>query len=294
MNRIVISGASGYLGGRLVEAFLKNDYSVLAIVHKRNKSLRSLSLKYQNLDICELEADDLFYSISQFSPKVIISTSCSYETDSKYLIKSIASNYVFPSELLKCAIQLERNVRFISISTSLPSTLNLYSLTKKQFSELGKFYSSQGKIQFVNVLLESFYGADEPDERFIKRSIKKLILGQNVDATIGTQNRDYIDINDVIDVLIFLSATENLKSDFDTIQLGSGFAPSIREILGFLNKTVGTKSVINFGAVPSRQNEPSTKADLQRLRELGYTREMTYWKDGMKKMLEEIKNENFD
>ena len=294
MTKIVVSGAAGYLGGRLVEAFLKNGCSFLGIVHKQNENLRNLSLKYENLEICELEIDDLLYSMSKFYPTVVISTTCSYETDAKYLIKTIDSNYIFPSKLLKCAIQLERKMRFISISTSLPPSLNLYSLTKEQFSESGKYYSSIGKIQFVNVLLESFYGADEPDERFIKRSVKNFLLGRNVDATIGTQKRDYVEIDDVIDVLMFLSATENLKSDYDTIQLGSGFAPSIREILGFLNETVGTKSVINFGAVPSRPSEPSTKADLSRLRELGYTKEMTYWKDGMKKMGEEIKNESID
>ena len=184
--------------------------------------------------------------------------------------------------------------RFVNISTSLPPELNLYSLTKKQFSELGKFYSSLGKIQFVNVLLESFYGSDEPKTRFIQRSIRSFLSGRNVDATMGTQKRDYVSADDVIDALVFLSDAEKLKSGYDCVSLGSGVAPSIHEILEYLKEVTESRSMINFGAIPFRQNEPSAKADLTRLREIGYDKEMTFWKDGMKNMAEEIKNETVD
>ena len=291
---VVISGASGYLGGRLVESFLSHGDRVLAVARNTKGRLSSLAKENGGLDVCELDVDDLLFSMSRFAPDVVLSTTCCYETDPKFLMKTVSSNYIFPTTLLKSSLQLGRNVRFVSIGTSLPESLNLYSLTKKQFAELGAFFSTIGKIQFVNVLLEGFYGKDEPGNRFIKRSIISLLKNEELDVTDGIQQRDYVSVDDVVDALYFISTSGTLKESFYEIPLGSGDSPSIREVLEFLKEQAQSDSFINFGAVPSRPNEPSTRADLTRLRELGYTKPMTFWKDGLKQLVEEIQNEAFD
>ena len=287
---VVVSGASGYLGSKLLESFLSCGNRVLAVARNTRGRLRGLAKEYPALEFCELDVDDLLFSMSRFSPDVVLSTTCCYETDPKFLSKTVSSNYIFPTALLKSTMQLDKRIRFISTGTSLPASLNLYSLTKKQFSELGKFFSQLGKVQFVNVLLESFYGADEPDDRFIKRSILALLRNQNLDVTEGVQHRDYVAVGDVVSALHFLSVSDGLAEGYYEIALGSGESPSIREILEFLKDQVHSQSCINFGAVPPRPNEPSTRADLTALRQLGYTEKMTSWKDGMKKMIGEIIN----
>ncbi len=291
--KIAVSGATGYIGLHLINKLFENDNQVLAITRKNTETLSSFCKKYEGkITICELVSDDLFLTVESFNPDCIVSTTCCYETDSKFLERTVDSNYTFPSGLLKAAIHsgtlTGKPVRFINIGTSLPSSLNLYSLTKKQFSELGCFFANLGKVQFVNVLLESFYGSDEPENRFIPRTIRKLLNNEVIDATKGTQHRDYVSAENVIDTLLFL-ATTDISEAFISIPVGSGESPPIKEILEYLKEITNSKSKINFGTVPSRPNEPSTKADLAMLRNLGYTKEMTYWKDGMKKMVEDIK-----
>lgn len=176
----------------------------------------------------------------------------------------------------------------------MPAELNLYSLTKKQFAELGELFANIGKVQFVNILLESFYGSDEPKNRFVLSSAFKLLNNHDLNVTLGTQRRDYIAAVDVIDILSYLSKTKNLNSGYNCISVGSGVSPSIREMLEYLREVIGSDSKINFGAIPLRMNEPSTKADLTNLRKIGYTKELIYWKDGLKMLVEELKNENFD
>lgn len=185
-------------------------------------------------------------------------------------------------------------IKIISISTSLPKQLNLYSLTKNQFGDLGRFFSEIGKLQFVNVLLESFYGTDEPDNRFIKKSIKMMVKGEKLEVTQGMQKRDYILVQDVVDILMFLATCNTFVENYVEIPVGSGVAPSIREILGFLHSQIHSASEIVYGAKPMRKNEPSTCADLSVLRALGYNKPLTYWQDGMKLMIREVLNENSD
>ena len=291
--KIVVSGSTGYLGFNLIKKLADNDNQILAITRKNTEKLSTLCKKYAGkISICELISDDLFLAVESFKPDCIYSTTCCYEADSKFLERTVDSNYTFPSALLKAAIHSEtltgKPVRFINIGTSLPSSLNLYSLTKKQFSELGEFFANLDKVQFVNVLLESFYGSDEPENRFIPRTIRKLLNNEDTDVTEGTQQRDYVSAEDVIDALIFLT-TADISESFISIPVGSGESPSIREILEYLKIITNSKSKINFGAIPSRPNEPSTRADLTVLRNLGYDKEITTWKNGMKKMVEDIK-----
>ena len=289
---IVISGSTGYLGLRLAEHFCSSGHKVLALTRTKNGRLDALAKEYGSLEICELETDELFFMLSRFSPGVFFSTTCCYETDTRFLNKTVDSNYIFPAQLLKYAMLLRqdapRQIRFISLGTSLPDKLNLYSLTKKQFGDLGRFFAEIGKIQFVNVLLESFYGPDEPENRFIKNSIMKLARGETLEATEGSQHRDYIVTDDVVDMLSFLALSDTLTEDFYSVPVGTGTAPAIREILDFLKQETGSGSKILYGARPMRKDEPSTCADLSMLRKLGYGREPVSWRDGMRMMINKI------
>jgi hypothetical protein len=55
-----------------------------------------------------------------------------------------------------------------------------------------------------------------------------------------------------------------------------------------LHKETNSQSKLQFGAVEMRKNEPSTVADLSVLRGLGYSKPLTHWQDGMKKVIEAL------
>jgi nucleoside-diphosphate-sugar epimerase len=288
MKRIAVTGANGYIGAKLVMALLpQND--ILAITrHKYDIKIRKMGAG--RIVYCNLEKDALEDSLSDFRPEIIISTTCCYETDPLNLYKTIDANYIFPSEVLRCTYRIaekdKTSIRFISLGSSLPAYLNLYSLTKSQFVEVGNFFSTLGNINFCNVLLESFYGGDEPENRFISRVIRKLKIGEDIDLTTGLQQRDYISIEDVISSIEYLALTEKILPA--AVPLGSGISPSIREIIQYLALETHSQSKLNFGAIPSRKQEPSTWANLSILRSLGFKNEFTYWKEGMKRMIGEI------
>jgi CDP-paratose synthetase len=294
--KVLIAGATGYLGNRLAEMFLcppppykqHSQNELLLLVRNKDTLPKNLHGR-DNISICEIQHDTLEERIKEFSPNVVYCTTCCYETDSEYLLKTIDANYVFPSQILKIIAGLEtRPVRFISIGTSLPPSLNLYSLTKKQFAEVGKLFHQKMKVEFVNLLLESFYGIDEPKNRFITRSILQLKANQDLLLTEGIQKRDYIFIDDVIEIMYFLS-TCVLKTEICDISVGTGLDPAIKEIILFLYRETGSRSNLKFGAIKMREHEPSTVADISFIRQLGYSKPLTYWKDGMKKVIESLK-----
>jgi CDP-paratose synthetase len=289
--KILVAGATGYLGNKLAEMFLSplsahNELLLLA----RNKN--NLSKKLQcgnNVVIGDIYNESLEKKIEEFSPDVVYCTTCCYETDPEYLLKTMDANYVFPSRILRIVAGLQtKPIRFISIGTSLPPSLNLYSLTKKHFAELGKFFHKKTKIEFVNILLESFYGIDEPKDRFITSSILQLKSNHDLLLTEGTQKRDYVFVDDVVEIMCFLSSC-SIDKDVCDIPVGTGIAPAIKEIILFLRHETASKSNLNFGAIEMREHEPSTVADLSAIRRLGYLKPLTRWQDGMKKLIEALR-----
>lgn len=133
-----------------------------------------------------------------------------------------------------------------------------------------------------------YYGADEPQDRFIPSTIRKMICGDVVNTTYGTQLRDIIAVEDVVNMIMRIINGE--LSGFNSINIGTGIAPSISELIDFIWEQTEKKSIVNKGAVPMRLNEPDCIADMsEELRILNY--KPIYWKDGISKMIDEIRSD---
>lgn len=268
--KALITGAAGYIGSRLAARLLKNNRIKIQPVYRIKEPL-------------------LRKIIFDFSPDVIINTACKYQNYSKdeslnNQLELFESNYYFPLRILNYCAQLKKNQlkklpRFISIGTSLPPELNDYALSKHLFTLAGREYHRLKKIEFINIKLENYYGIDEPETRFISSVIKKLRANAPLDLTEGTQHRDFIFANDVFDIIEFILECDISETD---IPAGSGCAPALREIIEYLKDITNSSSPLNFGALPMREYEPNTPADLSILRKLGFIKPLTHWKDGLK------------
>ena len=207
---------------------------------------------------------------------------------------TVLQNVMFPllikgikyKEAKNRALELINKVKttsFIYIGTSLNKFTNQYSLSKHQFSEYGKYYSYNKDINFFNIKLESFYGKDEPNDRFISYLINKLKNNEDINLTEGSQIRDFIYIDDVVNG-IYTIIKSDLKGYHD-IPLGSGDGISIRELVLYLKKKLNSKSKINFGIIPLRNNEHSGFADISEMEKLGFKIEFSIKDSILKYML---------
>ena len=138
---------------------------------------------------------------------------------------------------------------------------------------------------FNSLLLEMFYGADEPKNRFLASVIQKMIRGENVDTTIGTQHRDIIAAEDILKAIDIVMESD--LSGFNEIPVGTGVAPSISEIVDFIWNETGKISKINKGAIPMRPDEPDCVADTSVISSIAEWNP-TYWKDGLRNMIDKM------
>ncbi len=283
--KILLLGGSGYLGSRLAIALAKKGNEVICTKRASSNIEKLQNAKLDNI-ICipaSLEAIEATLQYTSFD--CVVNAVCNYGRNSVLYDNVIEANIEFPLKVLNKVTECGSG-RFITIGTGLPDDLNMYSFSKKTFSNFGEFYVRNQGIDFFNMKLEMFYGADEPEDRFIPSLIRKMLNGDVVDVTAGTQHRDIIFIDDVVNAIIKVIEDEKLKG-YHEIPVGTGTAPTISELVDYIWEQTGKVSVVNKGAVPMRKNEPDCCADISVLQSIGEW-EPVFWKDGIKHMISEI------
>ena len=212
---------------------------------------------------------------------------CNYGRSNVLYDDVLDANIEFPLKVLNMAVE-HGTKHFITIGTGLPDNFNMYSFSKKMFGEFGQFYVDNHGIDFECLLLEMFYGADEPWDRFLSSVIIKMIKGEDVNITIGTQKRDIISSYDIVKAI--LAVIDNTPSGYNEIPVGTGISPSISEIVDFIWEETGKRSKVNKGVVPMRKNEPSCVADITKISSLCNWNPV-FWKDGLKQMINSMQKE---
>ncbi|HQU67521.1 MAG TPA: NAD(P)-dependent oxidoreductase [Albidovulum sp.] len=111
------------------------------------------------------------------------------------------------------------------------------------------------------------YGPGEPQGRLFGDILKGLAAGKTVDCTDGLQRRDFLHAADVAAALAHL-----LASDVEgPVNIGSGKAVEVREMIGTLARALDRGHLIRLGARPRPANDPALiEADVTRLASTGF------------------------
>lgn len=279
---ILVLGGNGYLGSKVVRQFVVAGHKVVCTRRKGS----DLTRMYDICDrICWIPAsiDGVVSAMQYVTFDHVLNMVCSYGKDGSDNV--IDANLEFPLKILHTAVE-NGTKNFITIGTGLPDELNLYSFSKKAFGEFGRFYAEKQGINFYNLLVEMFYGPDEPKNRFLSSIIHKMLDGESVDTTVGTQHRDLICVDDVVKAVMMVMNSP--QKGFFEIPVGTGIAPAVSEIVDYLWNETGRKSIVRKGMIPMRDGEPDCIADTSALCGLGKWNPRP-WRKGLHDMVEKIK-----
>ena len=291
MNVLVLGG-TGYLGSKVVKALLEEGHRV--VVAKRASA--DLSRFYSVLgdtsilspEFVSTDINDIDNCMIEIPLDLVLNMACNYGRGNTPYSQVMEANFEFPSRVFAKAV--EHGISSIlTIGTSLPEDVNMYSFSKSILGDFGRFLALKHNIFFGHIKLEMFYGSDEPKERFISSLIRNMLMGQEINVTLGTQLRDIISVSDVVDAILKIKSSG--LSGYHEIGLGTGVAPSIRDIIGFIWKETGEKSKINYGAIPMRAGEPDCIADISVLNEICENWQPISWEEGLRKMICDIRKE---
>lgn len=267
MTKILITGGTGFLGSNIVKVLSLQGFSITVLIRKES-CLKRLEANRSNLNFIFSSDLNTFFKNNKISGVIHLATN--YGRKNEPLNEIIDCNVIFPVNLFKMAVDNDVDF-FINTDTSLPRNLNYYSLSKAQFKDWLKNIPSSIKI--VNVIPEYFYGPNDDMTKFISSMLDKL---QNnidfIDLSAGTQLRDFIYINDIVNA--YQCIIENLESfkNYTDVPIGTGITISLKDLVLLIKKLSNNKkTVLNFGKLPMRKGEiMESKADISFLNELGW------------------------
>jgi len=139
---------------------------------------------------------------------------------------------------------------------------DLYSVSKHALHIMLASSSKQMDFSLAWGRVFFLYGPFEHPKRLVASVISSLLNNEFARCTVGDQERDFLHVDDVADGLVAL-----LDSTVEgPVNIASGEAVAVREIISALGRLLGHEELLGFGALPKPPGEqPIVVADVDRL-----------------------------
>ena len=249
-KEILIIGGYGFLGLNIVYHF--HNYFELTIAVKKSsiKPEINLPLKYKIV----YTDNDVFFSILKVKQFDVI-INCSVDYGSKSDCNQVFETDVnFPLRIIKC-IEKSKTL-FICFDTFYTKFQN-YNYLKNYINS--KIEVKNGCIltrntKIINIQVDHLYGNFDSPSKFISFVIKNLKSNSEINLTQCNQKRDFIHVNDIINLIKVLVNLEIQKKYFH-FEIGTGESISIKRFINTAKKIFKSSSRLNYGALEMRENE---------------------------------------
>jgi nucleoside-diphosphate-sugar epimerase len=256
--KILITGASGFLGSALALYWMQAGHQVGLLVRPNSKlhRLRGLDASF-DIRHCTTDVEISAY-VNSFQPEFVVHTACAYGRQGETSLQIFDANVRLGLVVLQALQGVKQPVSFINTGSALSPDVSPYALSKHQFAQWGRMLATQsaGQLKFVNVLLQHMYGPGDDASKFTTHVLHACHRNDPVlSLTAGEQERDFIYIDDVVSAYDTLLQKSSQFNSILNIEVGSGVAPTIKQFVETAHRLTFSQTHLKFGALPYRTNE---------------------------------------
>jgi len=275
MKKVLVTGASGFIGRHALPALSAKGYEVHAVDLNIPKDGKK-EVFWHKADL--LDAGQVSAAMSDIKPDMLLHFAW-YAVPKKYWTSLENPRWVDASFALLQRFYSEGGRRAVMAGTCAeydwkfekcsefttplkPSTL--YGRCKKSLWEMSDAFSKETGLSSAWGRIFFLYGPYEHPDRLVPLVINSLLQGKPCALSHGSQIRDFLYVEDVASGFVAL-----LESDVrGPVNIASGQPAAVKEIVCKIGEKLRRPDLIRLGELPVAKGEPPLlAADVRRLRE---------------------------
>lgn len=260
-KKILVTGASGFIGKHLALALVAEGYEVASLARRPQSSPAGVAEF-----ITDGSYSSIVSAIQSFHPQLVIHLATLYlpQHRPEDLDALVEGNISFGLKLLEAMVKtgllqlINTGTMFQHYGNSVYSPINLYAAMKQAFEDLIQHYAESNQVKVIHLKISDSYGSNDTRVKvysFLKRALETR---EKVEFSPGEQLVDPVHIDDV--VAAYLLAVKNFSAltrdqPVSTFRISSENAVSLKTLSQIFEEVSGQSLNIAWGAKPYRVRE---------------------------------------
>lgn len=304
MEKVLITGANGFIGSNLIKKLLKENIEVWAVVRPSSETKEKV-YAIEGVHCIESTIETLEEHLSELPESVDAVYHLAWQgvnAIERDIMEIQIQNVELCLESMRFAAKINAKKFILPGSTSeywyyqkpinkdaLPSPQNAYGSAKVSLRFMAELYAMELGLEFIYVVIAGIYAADRRDNNVIFYTIDKLLKKEKPALTKLEQLWDFVHIDDVVEAM-YLIGKNGKANAFYTV--GHGDNQPLYKYIEQIHEYIDPTLPIGIGEVPYKDEcLPCSCIDLTAVCEdTGYVPKIDFC-DGIKEVIDAIKTE---